>query len=83
MKAARPVPRVGSVHSDVRGDDRALRVSLHPESGSGVVVLSIWRDNVCTGTVRLAAEDVPDLIVTLGQAIRTPMSPAERPPLLA
>jgi hypothetical protein len=82
MRAARPAPRLGSVHPDVRGDDRALRVSWHPEEGSGVVVLSIWRDNVCTGTVRLAAEDLPALLATLEQAVPAP-GVVRRPPLLA
>jgi len=83
MFAARPAPRFGSVHPDARGDDRALRVSWHPEGTSGVVVLSVWRDNVCTGTVRLAAEDLPDLIRTLEDAARSEPAPAERPPLFA
>lgn len=69
MRAARPAPRIGSVHPDVRGEDRALRVSWHADAPGGVVVLSIWRDNVCTGTVRLAPEDVPELVATLSKAI--------------
>jgi hypothetical protein len=35
-------------------------VSWHPEAD--VVVLSLWRDNVCAGTFRLAVDEVPDLI---------------------
>jgi hypothetical protein len=30
-----------------------------------VVVLSLWRDNVCTGTFRLAVDEVPDVIAML------------------
>ena len=41
-----------------RGSDRALRVSWHHESG--VVVLSLWRENVCAGSFRLAVDEVPD-----------------------
>lgn len=29
------------------------------------MVLSLWRDNVCAGTFRLAADEVPDLISIL------------------
>ena len=63
MYDARPLPATGSVHLDARGRDRALRVSWHTEAG--VVVLSLWRDNVCSGSFRLAAEEVPELIGTL------------------
>ena len=60
VPAARPLPREGSIFLDSRGGDRALRVSWHHESG--LVVLSLWRDNVCAGTFRLAVDEVPDLI---------------------
>ena len=60
MSRVRTLPETGSIHLDARGDDRALRVSWHPEAE--VVVLSLWRDNVCTGTFRLSIEEVPDLI---------------------
>ncbi len=63
MPAARPLPRTGSIFLDARGSDRALRVSWHHESG--VVVLSLWRDNVCSGSFRLAVDDVPEMIATL------------------
>ena len=29
---------------------------------AGLVVLSLWRDNVCAGTFRLEVDEVPDLI---------------------
>ncbi|MEV7429592.1 MULTISPECIES: hypothetical protein [unclassified Nocardioides] len=65
MTAARPLPVSGSIHLDARGDDRALRVSWHHESG--LVVLSLWRENLCAGSFRLSVEDVPTLI----EALRT------------
>ncbi|WP_183096146.1 hypothetical protein [Nocardioides stalactiti] len=68
MSAARPLPRTGSVFLDARGDDRALRVSWHEEQD--LVVVSLWRDNVCTGSFRLAADEVPDLVDTLVDALR-------------
>ena len=54
------IPRTGSVFLDPRGEDRSLRVTWHQEAQ--VVVLSLWRDNVCAGTFRLTADEVPDLI---------------------
>ena len=63
MPAARPLPRTGSIFLDSRGSERALRVSWHHEAG--VVVLSLWRDNVCSGSFRLAVDEVPDLIARL------------------
>lgn len=63
MTIARPLPRTGSVHLDARGGDRSLRVSWHQEAQA--VVLSLWRDNVCTGTFRLVVDEVPDVIAVL------------------
>ena len=63
MPAVRPLPETGSIFLDARGGDRALRVSWHQESG--LVVLSLWRENVCAGSFRLAIDEVPDLIEML------------------
>ena len=63
MPSTRPLPETGSIHLDARGGDRALRVSWHQEAG--VVVLSLWRDNVCTGSFRLAIDEVPEVIAVL------------------
>ena len=60
MATARPLPEKGSIFLDARGGGRAMRVSWHHESG--LVVLSLWRDNVCAGSFRLAVDEVPDLI---------------------
>ena len=56
-------PETGSIFLDARGGDRALRVSWHAEAG--LVVLSLWRENVCAGSFRLAVDEVPDLIEML------------------
>lgn len=61
--AASPLPLTGEIYLDARSPSRALRVSWHSEAG--LVVLSLWRDNVCAGTFRLAIEEVPDLIDVL------------------
>ena len=60
VPAVRPLPETGSIFLDARGGDRALRVSWHQEAG--MVVLSLWRDNVCAGSFRLAIDEVPALI---------------------
>jgi hypothetical protein len=63
VATVRPLPELGSIYLDARGDERALRVSWHHESG--VVVLSLWRDNVCAGSFRLTIDEVPELIELL------------------
>ena len=63
MPAVRPLPELGSIYLDARGDERALRVSWHTEAG--LVVLSLWRENVCAGSFRLAIDEVPALIELL------------------
>jgi hypothetical protein len=63
----RPLPTSGSVLVDARGGARALRVTWHPEAE--MVVLSLWRDNVCAGSFRIPAADVPALISTLSAGL--------------
>ena len=63
MSAARPLPELGSIFLDARGSDRALRVSWHSEAD--LVVLSLWRDNLCVGSFRLSIDEVPELITML------------------
>jgi hypothetical protein len=63
VPAVRPFPQQGSIFLDARGDDRALRVSWHEDSG--LVVLSLWRDNLCAGSFRLSIDEVPTLIELL------------------
>ena len=69
-----PLPRHGIavVGRDTAG--RTLRVSAHPAVGR--VVLSIWQDSTCVATVRLAEEDVPDLVRALTAGL---LHPPERP----
>ncbi len=58
-----PLPATGEAFLDPRGDGRALRVSWHGEAD--VVVLSLWQGATCTGTFRVAVDDVPDLVDAL------------------
>ncbi len=60
-------PTSGAFFFDARGTDRALRVSRHSEAG--VVVLSLWRGEVCVGTCRLAEDEVGALVETLAGAL--------------
>jgi hypothetical protein len=71
MGAVRPIPTLGGVVRDVRGGGRALRVSWHREDG--LVVLSLWDGPRCTGTVRVAAADVPALMEALQLGLRPPV----------
>ena len=59
--------RTGMVFPDLRGDGRSLRATWHQEQQ--VVVLSLWRNNVCVSTFRLSADEVPDLIGLLRQGL--------------
>ena len=76
MPAARPLPAVGSMFLDARGDGRALRVSWHGEAG--VVVLSLWRENVCAGSFRMPVEQVPDVIDLLARGLASSYAEAPR-----
>jgi hypothetical protein len=69
MATARPLPATGEIFLDARGTERALRVSWHYDTD--LVVLSLWRDNVCTGSFRLGVEEVPQLIELLRSGLDT------------
>lgn len=78
MGAVRPIPTLGGVLPDVRGAGRSLRVSWHGEDG--LVVLSLWDGARCTGTVRLAADDVPALVEALQIGLKAPLAHPATPP---
>jgi hypothetical protein len=80
MGEIRPMPQRGDVFSDIRGDDRTMRVSYHHDRG--VVVVSLWAGPVCRGSFRMAATEVDRLISTLGE-MRIAVdaaAPADEPP---
>ncbi|MEU7979678.1 hypothetical protein AB0B63_14205 [Micromonospora sp. NPDC049081] len=54
-----PMPSFGDLFTDVRGDERTMRVSYHPERGA--VVLSLWSGVTCRGSFRMALDDVSRL----------------------
>lgn len=67
MSAAARPPH-GEVFLDARGNGRAMRLTWHHEVD--LVVLSLWRDDVCAGTFRLSADDVTTFIDALVDGMR-------------
>ncbi len=65
-----PLPRRGSTLLGRDQAGRRLRVSSHPDAGR--VVLSIWQDDICRATLRLAEEDVPELVKMLSSSLVQP-----------
>ena len=61
------LPRRRDILLDERGEGRALRVTWHHDAS--VVVVSVWRQDRCSGTVHLAAEDVPALVAVLTEGL--------------
>lgn len=72
-----PVPARGAVVVGRDRSGRALRISAHPEMSR--VVLSIWEGNRCIGTLRLAPQDVPDVVRALTEAALGEPAPSDRP----
>ena len=63
---------------DARDRTRAVRVSAH--TAQGLLNLSIWRDDVCVGTVKLRPDEAADLVSGLSEGLAqlaaTPPAPA-------
>lgn len=62
-----PMPRVSEVFADVRGEDRTMRISLHP-SRSGhrdTVVVSLWLGPLCRGSFRMHPGDLDRMMAAL------------------
>ena len=57
------LPTGGAIVHDARGEHRWMRVTWHDEAD--VVVLSLWRETGCVGTVRLDRSQVPALVTAL------------------
>jgi hypothetical protein len=60
---AAPLPRLGEVFFDVRGNSRSMRLSWYADTG--VAVFSIWQAGMCTGTFRLPIGDLSRMIEIL------------------
>ncbi len=64
---------------DARGDNRAVRVSAHARER--VVNLSVWRDDLCVGTVRLDPAEAAALVTGLTDGLaQLTERPAPAPP---
>jgi hypothetical protein len=63
MAAVKPPPVGAEFFLDTRGDARSMRVRWHHRDG--LVLLSLWRGDECTGTFRLPIDEVPTLIEML------------------
>src|SRR6204780_710212 len=77
---AAPLPRLGEVFFDVRGDSRSMRLSWYADTG--VAVFSIWQGGTCTGTFRLPIEDLPRMTEALQRGPRGAGQPATDVPSL-
>src|ERR1700752_3198957 len=53
---AAPLPALGEVFFDVRGNSRSMRLSWYADTG--IAVFSIWQGGRCTGTFRLPMDDL-------------------------
>jgi hypothetical protein len=67
MSTVLQLPVRGRWAWDARGDSRAVRVSPHVREN--VVNLSVWRDDMCVGTVRLAPDDAAALVAGLTEGL--------------
>lgn len=72
-----PVPRVGDTFIDARGDERSMRVSLHPDRD--IAVVSLWSGTTCRATFQLPLNDA----ARLADLLRSPDADHEYPGLAA
>jgi hypothetical protein len=74
----RPVHRRRVLIEDARRNGHHLRATWHPDTRQ--FVLSTWREDVCTGSARLAVEDAADLagllVDGLGEAAAVRSTPS-------
>jgi hypothetical protein len=76
---AAPLPRLGEVFFDVRGESRTMRLSWYADTG--IAVFSIWQGGTCTGTFRLPIADLARMVDALraGPPGRAQAAQAPRP----
>lgn len=67
MEPVSPLPTQREVFFDPRDEGRMLRLSFHEDLA--VFVLSLWRNDTCLGTFRLAAEEAPRLVHSMVGAL--------------
>ena len=71
------LPKPGRWVWDARDRTRALRVSTHPQQG--LLNLSVWRDDVCVGTVKLRPDEVSGLVSALSEGLARLATPPGPP----
>jgi hypothetical protein len=85
VMTAMALPVHGHWAWDARGGGSAVRVSTHPESG--LLNLSLWRDDLCVGTARLLPHEAAALVAGLTEGLAElagrPRSPAPDPAQIA
>ena len=64
-----PLPRLGELFVDARGEGRTMRVSLHPERG--LAVFSIWTGLSCRASFQLPLDEAIRLSEVLGSVVVT------------
>ena len=62
-----PLPARGRWVWDARDKARAVRVATHDEVG--LLNLSMWRDDLCVGTVKLRPDEAADLVGALTEGL--------------
>ena len=81
MGAASVVTRERSWFGDADRRRRSLRLTPHPRQG--VTTLSLWDEQECVGTIRLAHDEVPALISALAESLAAAAAqPPTAPPLV-
>jgi hypothetical protein len=79
--AASVVTRERSWFGDADRRRRSLRLTPHPRQG--ITTLSLWDDQECVGTIRLAHDEVPALISALAESLAAAATQAPvAPPLV-
>ena len=68
-----PLPRLGESFVDARGQERTMRVSLHPEHG--LVVLSMWSGQSCRASFQLPLDEAIRLSEVLDSVVVSDVSP--------
>jgi hypothetical protein len=72
------MPSFGDLFIDLRGDDRTMRVSYHPDRGA--VVVSLWSGTLCRGSFRMPVDDVHRLTTLLTEIEVSVAPPSSAPP---
>ncbi len=72
-----PLPRLGDSFVDARGEDRTLRVSVHPDRGT--VVFSVWAGPACRASFQLPVDEAERLFEVLAAVRPDSSSDVGRP----